>query len=317
MIGLDEIYFVVGIMFAAFAINHAARRNGRNRWRSTAFWGCFAVIMLAGSRLPHLVNGVLALALAALAGIGLRPSSTVTNSAPERHASANRLGNRLFVPALMVPLVTLAGTLLMPAGLLGHFQLVEAKQVTLVFLLLGAIIGFGLAIILVRPPRAALVSEGRRLMDALGWAAVLPQMLAALGAVFAAAGVGKVVSQLATEHIPMTLPTVAVVVYTVGMALFTIVTGNAFAAFPLMTAGIGLPIIVGKFGGDPVVMSALGMLSGFCGTLVTPMAANFNIVPVAVLELRHRYAVIAVQAPTALILLIVNTLIMAWFVYRK
>ena len=155
-------------------------------------------------------------------------------------------------------------------------------------------------------------------MDAVGWAALLPQMLAGLGGIFAAAGVGKVVAQLVTGAIPMGLPLVAIIVYAVGMALFTIIMGNAFAAFPVMTAGIGLPVIVGKFGGDPAIMSALGMLSGFCGTLLTPMAANFNIVPAAVLELKDRNAVIErAQAPTALLLLLANIGLMALFVFRK
>jgi uncharacterized membrane protein len=77
-----------------------------------------------------------------------------------------------------------------------------------------------------------------------------------------------------------------------------------------MTAGVGLPLIVGRFGGDPVIMSALGMLSGFCGTLITPMAANFNIVPAALLELPDRNAVIKVQIPSALPL-------MAVFVFKR
>jgi uncharacterized membrane protein len=59
------------------------------------------------------------------------------------------------------------------------------------------------------------------------------------------------------------------------------------------------------------------MLSGFCGTLMTPMAANYNIVPAALLELPDERAVIRVQIPTALLLLIVNTLIMYSFVYRR
>ena len=42
-------------------------------------------------------------------------------------------------------------------------------------------------------------------------------------------------------------------------------------------------------------MAAIGMLSGFCGTLMTPMAANFNIVPAALLELADRNAVIKAQ----------------------
>jgi uncharacterized membrane protein len=52
------------------------------------------------------------------------------------------------------------------------------------------------------------------------------------------------------------------------------------------------------------------MLSGFCGTLMTPMAANFNIVPAALLELRNQYGVIRAQVPTALAILVVNILIL-------
>jgi uncharacterized membrane protein len=115
----------------------------------------------------------------------------------------------------------------------------------------------------------------------------------------------------------MTNGSIAVVTYTLGMAMFTVIMGNAFAAFPVMTAGIGLPLIVGRFGGDPVIMSALGMLSGFCGTLMTPMAANFNIVPAALLELPDRNGVIKVQIPSAVLLLAANTALMALCVYRR
>jgi len=100
------------------------------------------------------------------------------------------------------------------------------------------------------------------------------------------------------------------------MAGFTILMGNAFAAFPIMTAGIGLPLVVMQFGGDPVVVCAIGMLSGFCGTLMTPMAANFNLVPAALLELPDRYSVIRAQVPTALILLAANIALMALFAFK-
>jgi uncharacterized membrane protein len=82
-----------------------------------------------------------------------------------------------------------------------------------------------------------------------------------------------------------------------------------------MTAGIGLPLIVMKFGGDPVVMAAIGMLSGFCGTLTTPMAANFNLVPIALLGIQDRYAIIKAQIPTAILLLMTNTVLMYVFVF--
>jgi uncharacterized membrane protein len=145
-------------------------------------------------------------------------------------------------------------------------------------------------------------------MDSIGWAAILPQMLASLGAVFAAAGVGTTVGAIATAVIPQGNIFMAVLLYGVGMALFTMIMGNAFGAFPVMAAAVGVPLLIKAYGGDPAVVGAVGMLAGFCGTLMTPMAANFNIVPAALLELRDQYGVIKVQVLTALPLLAVNIL---------
>jgi uncharacterized membrane protein len=157
-----------------------------------------------------------------------------------------------------------------------------------------------------RPRLATPFQEGRRLMDGVGWAAILPQMLASLGAVFALAGVGDVVGRIVGSAIPDGSLIGAVVAYGLGMALFTIVMGNAFAAFPVMMAAIGIPLLIRQYGGDPAIIAAIGMLAGFCGTLMTPMAANFNLVPAALLELRDRNGVIRQQLATAIPLLIVN-----------
>ncbi|RBH41901.1 hypothetical protein C3F00_040420, partial [Pseudomonas sp. MWU13-2860] len=84
---------------------------------------------------------------------------------------------------------------------------------------------------------------------------------------------------------------------------FTMVMGNAFAAFPVMTAGIALPFLIVGQHAAAAPLVAIGMYSGYCGTLMTPMAANFNIVPAALLELKDKYLVIKTQLPTALLLL--------------
>ena len=178
------------------------------------------------------------------------------------------------------------------------------------------IVAMVLARMLLKQPLLAAFQEGRKLIDLLGWAALLPQMLAALGAVFAIAGVGHVIGSLSAQAIPGDSRFAAVAAYTVGMAAFTAIMGNGYAAFPVMTAGIGLPLIVSKFGGDPAIMTAIGMVSGFCGTLMTPMAANFNIVPAALLGLKDRYGVIKAQLPTAFLLLAANTVLMYAFVFR-
>ena len=311
MIKLGAVYLLAGLVFAAFAVLSAMDRNNRKRFGNAAFWALVAVSFLAGDYLGDLGNGVLVLGLALIAGLGLlgrgEPATTSPN---DRKALAERFGEKLFIPALTLPVVVAFGVLVLKPVTIGGAPLLDPKQATLISLALAAVIAVGVGLILLRQPLMSPLQEGRRLMDTVGWAALLPQMLAALGAVFAIAGVGELIGQLVTSYIPMDARLTAVAVYCLGMAAFTMIMGNAFAAFPVMTAGIGLPILIKQFGGDPAVVASIGMLSGFCGTLMTPLAANFNLVPAALLELPDRYAVIKAQIPTALPLLIANVILM-------
>ena len=317
MIGLGFVYALAGLMFAAVAVLSALDASHPRRWGNAAFWGLVAASFLVGDRIGNLGNGVLVIALALVAGFGLLGRGAPATTTPaERTASALRLGERLFLPALIVPAMAILGALVLGKLAIAGQPLMDPKQATLISLALGALIAAAAAMAMLRPPPLAPLQEGRRLMDTVGWAALLPQALAALGAVFAAAGVGRVVGDLIGAVIPLDSRLAVVCAYTLGMAGFTAVMGNAFAAFPVMTAAIGLPLIVRKFGGDPAIMGAIGMLSGFCGTLTTPMAANFNIVPVALLELPDRWAVIRAQLPTALALLAANTALMYLLVFR-
>jgi uncharacterized membrane protein len=145
---------------------------------------------------------------------------------------------------------------------------------------------------------------------------VLPHMLAVLGLLFTEAGVGKAVAHLTTSYVNMDSRLVACAAFCIGMAVFTVVMGNGFAAFPVIAGGIGIPILVGVYHANPAVMAAIGMFSAYCGTLMTPMAANFNIVPAALLELPDKNAVIKAQLPTALPLLLANILLLYFLMYQ-
>jgi uncharacterized membrane protein len=318
VITLEHIYWLTGLMMAGVSIVNWRDRTNARRFNNTAFWGIYAITFLAGSHLPDLVSGFLVIAMVLVASIrGLGQGKQESATREQREASARHWGNKLFIPALAIPIVTVLGTLVFKGLRINGAALVDVKQVTVISLAIATLIALAIGIVMLKPPLLAPIREARRLLDAVGWAAVLPQMLAALGALFAIAGVGTVVSGLAQRWIPLDNPFVVVTTYAVGMALFTMIMGNAFAAFPVMTAGIGLPLIVQKFGGNPAIMAAIGMLSGFCGTLMTPMAANFNIVPTALLELPDENAVIKVQIPTAILLLGANILLMNFLVFRR
>jgi len=317
VITLQHLYVLAGAMFAAFAFLSALDRSNPKRLGNAAFWGLMALSLLMGDRIGDFGNGLLVLALAALASLGLiGRSKPPTSSDGEREAFSIRYGNRLFLPALIIPAIAFVGTLLYTYTPLEESGLFEAKRETYVLLGLGVLTALAVIFAWLRPPAVAPLQEGRRLIDAIGWAAVLPQMLAALGVLFAAAGVGTVIGEMTRAVIPQGSVFLTVAVFALGMALFTMIMGNAFAAFPVMAAAIGVPLLIQAYGGDPAVIGAIGMLAGFCGTLMTPMAANFNLVPAALLELKDRNGVVKAQVGTALPLLAINILFIWWFAFR-
>jgi uncharacterized membrane protein len=240
-----------------------------------------------------------------------RADGSGTTLVEQREGFAERFGNKLFIPVLAIPVITALCATLGPKVVIGGRPLLQVGSETIIGLAAAGIIAvlLGMWIFRLRTPAIAL-TEGRRLTEDLGWALVLPQLLSVLGLVFATAGVGTVIGRLVAKVLPHGVLLPAVILYCVGMAVFTIIMGNAFAAFPVLTAAIGYPVLVTAMGGNPAAVFAIGMLSGYCGTLCTPMAANFNIVPVALLELKSNYAVIKAQLPTAIPLLVANVVIM-------
>ena len=314
---LANLYVLAGIVLACVCLMTAADRRHPRRVGSALFWGFYALVFLVGDRLPPawIGGGVIAMALLA----GLRQVAAGVHDAPsaaEYLARARRLGDRLFLPSLAIPVVGVAATLLAKNAHVGGLALLDKGSPTLAAVGMASLVALALACWLTRETPAQGVREARRLVDAMGWALVLPQLLAMLGLVFSDAGVGKAVAWVTTHYIAMDLRWVAVAVYVLGMALFTVVMGNGFAAFPVMTGGVGVPILVGVFHANPAAMAAIGMFSGYCGTLMTPMAANFNIVPAALLELPDKNGVIRAQWPTAVGVLAVNLLLLYFLLPR-
>ncbi|MGY1409713.1 MULTISPECIES: DUF979 domain-containing protein [unclassified Luteimonas] len=316
MISLQWIYWLVGGTLLWTSLRAARDRANPRRFANALFWGLVALAMLAAERMPPAVVGGIVVVLACLAAFGLGRGRCDEGTPAGREASARRLGNRLFIPALLIPVVAVLVAVPFADIELGGTRVFGAQLTTLVGLGVACVLAVIAALLLTRSTPVAAIEQSRRLLDAIGWAALLPLLLATLGSVFAATGVGEAVAGVIRMLIPVENRFVVVVAYALGMAAFTMVMGNAFAAFPVITAGVGLPLLVQMHGADAASLAAIGMLSGYCGTLLTPMAANFNLVPAALLELRDPNAVIRQQVATALPLLACNIVLMYFIVFR-
>jgi uncharacterized membrane protein len=321
MLEIAPFYWLLAVLLAT-----AAWRNARERrFVQACFWAVLALLSAggdwilaarkAGNPFPAQLAGV---GVVALALLSLRMRRVHIDEAPreQRLASAQRLGHRLLWPALLIPLVTLLVVMFGPKLAFGSIKFLGEGSATLVGLGLACVVAALAALRVTREKPAMAFVESRRLLDTLGWAALLPIVLATLGGVFAASGVGESVASLVSMVIPTDSRIACLLAYALGMVLFTMIMGNAFAAFPVMTAGIGLPLLIHQHGADPAILGSLGMLTGYCGTLLTPMAANFNLVPAALLELDDPNGVIRAQWATAIPLLAVNIALMALLVFR-
>ena len=322
MIKSEWFFWLVGAVFLVMAAQMLFDRSNAKRYGSASFWGLLGISFfystwVTAKTAPAEPLGVAVLVLICLGGFNLTGKGTPdTTNEKQRTQLAARWGNKLFIPALTIPVVAMLCAVLGPKVKVGGEPLLETGSETILGLGVGALVALGVGMWVLRERRVSVpVHAGRGLLEAMGWALLLPQLLAVLGSIFQAAGVGTQVRTLTESILPEGQKLAAVALYCVGMAAFTVVMGNAFAAFPVLTAAVGWPVLIEQMHANPAAVLATGMLAGFCGTLLTPMAANFNLVPAALLELKDRYGPIKAQAPTALVMIGCNILIIYFFAF--
>jgi uncharacterized membrane protein len=296
---VTEIFYVlIGVLFILTGWKALRDKINPSRHFTACFWFVLAITFIAGKHIPYWVTGICVIFMGVCTALKkIQPSKSETCSEEETKTLAAKFGYKVFIPT-----VVLALTSVLIAIFWTSIGAQNAIGIASVLAVLAALTIF-------KAPVVQVAHEGTRLVDSVGVFGILPQVLAALGALFTAAGVGNVIAGGISHFLPQGNTLLAVIVYCVAMAVFTIVMGNAFAAFAVITVGIGVPFLINQRA-DPAIVGALGLLSGYCGTLLTPMAANFNILPVALLEIKNKYAVIKAQAPMSLALLILLITIM-------
>ncbi|MCG0276517.1 MAG: DUF979 domain-containing protein [Thermosediminibacteraceae bacterium] len=294
---LELLYVMCGIVSFVAAYHAFSGKEQQSRIGTSLFWAILGIIFAFGKYMPKNVVGMMILVMAGLAAFKQVKVGRFYTHPPEfRERKAGEIGNKLFIPALAIAVAAF-----------GVAQYTELGG--LVGLGIGAIVALVLSLAVTRAGLKEVSRESGRLLQQVGPASILPHLLAALGALFNAADVGDVISKGISTVLPGNNVVLGVMAYCVGMALFTMIMGNAFAAFAVITAGVGVPLVLNQ-GADPAVAAALAMTAGYCGTLMTPMAANFNIVSASILELKDKYMIIKKQIPIAIVLLVIHIILM-------
>ncbi len=299
---LECFYILAGLQFIYTAYRALKAPDKGKRVGTALFWLILAILFIAGPYLPNVINGLLIVLMGVLT---LFKQVTIKNiidvNESEVEQGARRYGNKLFIPALVLAVVAVIVSNWTPLG-------------GAIGLGVSSVVGLIAALLVIKPKAKYILYDSDRLTQQVGAVGILPQFLAALGVLFTASGVGKVISHGISSFLPEGSHLVGSIAYILGMVLFTMLMGNAFAAFTVITASIGIPFVIAQ-GGDPVIAGALAMTGGFCGTLITPMAANFNTLPVALLEMKDEFGVIKAQLPVALLLIVAHIALMYFWAF--
>ena len=298
---MEVIYIIIGLLCINCGVKNLKDKENSEPVGTFIFWAVLGVVIALGRWLPALVSGILVVVMC-LPAIFKKVKKGAVNAATkaETEAAYEKIGMKIFAPTLSI------GVMAVICAITGLGIGLSALN--------GVAIGVLVSIILLmimnkENKPSTFLNDSERMLSTVGPLSMLPMLLACLGTVFTKAGVGDVISDLVSHIIPEGNVNAGIVVYAIGMMLFTMIMGNAYAAITVMTVGIGYPFVLAH-GANPVVIGMLALTCGFCGTLCTPMAANFNTVPVALLDMKKPMGVIKNQVPVAIIMLVVQIVIM-------
>lgn len=294
---LELFYIMIGIMMLSTTVLSLKDKSNPTRYGTALFWALLGIIFIFGHKLPYNVVGGMLVVIGILTLTKqVKPGTIKTLDSKFGEDHANKLGIKIFLPPLMIAVSALV---------IAQFTPISGTASIGVAAVLAMITTF----IVTKATPKMFVDDSHRMIQSVGTTSILPQLLASLGAVFTAAGVGDVISSGISSVLPQGNILIGVVAYCIGMAVFTMIMGNAFGAFSVITLGIGIPFVFAQ-GANPAIAGALALTAGYCGTLMTPMGANFNVMPAALLEIDDKNAIIKHQAPVALALLFVHIILM-------
>ena len=305
---LEILYLLMGLVAIYTGVKNLRDEENPHKVGTCIFWCALGIIFVIGKFISvnfawgTMVNGILVVVMAAPAIINrVTPGSKKGAPTPaETEEQFKKIGVKIFAPALGIGVFALGFAL---------FTQINALVGVGVGVIVGAIMVMAFD---KKNTPMVFLNDSRRLLDIVGALSMLPMLLGALGSVFTAAGVGEVIAGIVGKIIPQGNVNVGIIVFAIAMPLFTMIMGNAFAAITVITVGIGGPFVL-AYGADPVIIGMLALTCGYCGTLCTPMAANFNITPVAILEMKNKYGVIKQQLIPAVLILAFQIVYMIMF----
>ncbi len=296
---LNIFYVPIGFLMLFIAYKSFITIEDERKFETSSFWGFLGILFVFGDYIAPNVVGLMLVLMSLFTGLKrITIAKYLEPDAEFSEIHAKRLRNKIFLPSLVLVIASVSiGSYL--------FDVVDAPYFAVGA---GSFIALLVAFIITKPKLSLVINDSAKLLQQIGSVSILPQLLVTVAVLFVQLGA----SEIFIKYISINNKFIGVVIYCISMAIFSYIVGNIFVAFTVVTICIGGPVVISQ-GGDPAIIGAIGFTAGYCGILMTPMAGNINVVPVALMDMKDDQAVIKTQTPIAIILLILHILAMYFF----
>ena len=191
---MEIIYFIIGLLCIYCGVKNLKDKENPEPVGTFIFWAVLGVVLALGRWLPSLVSGILVVVMcipAILKKVKKGAVSAATKA--ETEATYEKIGMKIFVPTLSI-------------GMLAVICAITGMGIGLSALngvALGVLVAIILLMIMNRDNKpSTFLNDSERMLSTVGPLSMLPMLLACLGSVFTAAGVGDVISDLVSHIIP-------------------------------------------------------------------------------------------------------------------
>ena len=181
---LEVFYVMIGLYMASTMVFTLKDKNHKTRYGTALFWGIVSVIFMFGKMIPSTVTGALIIVIALLSAfkqINIGTLKQLDDTFTKMKSES--LGLKIFIPSLAIAIV---------AMLIASFT----KLPGTVAIGIAATVALILTFIITKATPVEFVEDSNRMFQSVGVFSILPQLLASLGALFTAAGVGDIISNI-------------------------------------------------------------------------------------------------------------------------
>lgn len=285
-----------GFIMAVIAASYVKEKISRSNLISAFFWGTLSFVFMFDRMVSSFILGLCFFIIIVLLPFLPKQSPSEPFEKSALRASKGFIG---FLPMFFYALFLIFFLHFIPwvFYLLGLHA--KASEFTQISIFSSSILTFLLYYLLFNFKLKSFLVVFKVVMEKIIPALIIPYILATLGLTLHT--ISNELANTFSAFLNSQSTTSVIISYMILNLALAMLTGNAFTSFPIIFTVFSSLVLTMFTNISFIKFTVCGMLMGYCGTLLSPVASNFNLFPLVLNGyFQRKYSIIFAQLPTVL-----------------